>query len=141
MSNGQADLQPVVQEIEQGVAVNIGADNEHEPTLAEDLGLLVEQAKVYAQAEFAFQKSRAAYAAAETRNIALLCIGAAVLAFFAVMALVVGSLIALAPLLGGWGATAVVTLTLLLAVFLCALGARSRTRRLLDVVSDSGEDA
>ena len=106
------------------------------PTLAEDLRQLAAEARALAQAELAFQKTRAAYAGAEAKGIALLGIIAAVLAFFAVMALVVGTVIALGPVLTAWGAMAAVTLALLTIASLCALGAKAKLARMLKVVSD-----
>lgn len=106
------------------------------PSLAEDLRLLAEEAKALAQAEFAFQKSRAAYAGTETRTISLLLVGAAVLIFFALMALVTGTVIALGPALGPWGAMAAVTLALVIVAGLCALSARARFKRMMAIVSD-----
>jgi hypothetical protein len=105
-------------------------------SFAEDLRQLAEEAKALAQAEFAFQKSRAAYAGSETKGIAGLLVVAAVLVFFAVMALVTGTVIALGPILGLWGAMAAVTLGLLLLAGLCALGARSKLKRMMAVISD-----
>ncbi|EIZ80141.1 hypothetical protein WSK_1174 [Novosphingobium sp. Rr 2-17] len=110
-----------------------------DPTLTEDLRLLVSQAKAFAQAEIAFQKSRAAYAAAESRTILVLFIAAAVLVFFAVMALVVGSVIALGPLLGPWGAMGAVTALLLVIAVLCVLRARTGIQRLMAAVSGREE--
>jgi ABC-type multidrug transport system fused ATPase/permease subunit len=88
-------------------------------SLNDDLKELTREARAYAEAELAFQKSRVAYAASASRSIAVYAMVALVLVFFAVMALIVGLLIALAPILTPWGSTAVVTLALLaLAVFL-----------------------
>lgn len=106
------------------------------PTLAEDVRLLAEQGRILAQAEFAFQKSRAAYAGAETRTISALLVGAAVLVFFALMAVVTGTVIALGPLLGLWGAMATVTLALLAFAGLSALSAKARFKRMMAIISD-----
>ncbi|MGF7152807.1 putative membrane protein YqjE [Novosphingobium gossypii] len=102
-----------------------------------DLRLLADEAKTLAQAELAFQRSRAAYVGAETRTIALLAIIAVVLVFFAFMAFVVGTVIALGPLLGLWGAMATVTVVLLAAAVLGALNARSRLRRMLSIAGSA----
>lgn len=106
------------------------------PTLPEDLRDLVGKGHKYALAELAFQKSRVAYAGSQARTVALLAVSAAVLVFFAVMALVVGAVIALAPVIGGWPATAVVTLTLLVVAFLFLLTAKSRWKRTMTLVAD-----
>ena len=105
-------------------------------SFAEDLRQLADEAKALAQAELAFQKSRAAYAGAESKGIALLLALAAVLVFFAVMALVTGTIIALGPVLGLWSAMAAVTLGLLLAAGLCGWSARSKAKRMMTVISD-----
>lgn len=112
--------------------------DEAEPvTLSEDLRQLAQDARVLAEAEFAFQKTRAAYASAEAKGIALLGVVALVLLFFAVMALVVGAVIALGPVLGPWGAMLAVTGTLVLVSALCALSARTRLRNMLTAISDN----
>jgi hypothetical protein len=105
-----------------------------ERSLNEDLHQLAQDARSYAEAELQFQKTRAAYAASATKSIAIYAVVALVLVFFAAMALVVGLVIALAPLLTPWGSMAVVTLALLgLAVFLL-LRAKKRAAVLMSVI-------
>ncbi|WP_260923504.1 phage holin family protein [Novosphingobium sp. 9] len=111
-----------------------------EVTLVEDLRGLIDETFDLAQAEIAFQKSRAAYAGAETRNVVAMLIMAAIFGFFAFMALVVGLVIALGPLLTPWGAMATVTLGLLVLAALCALSARSRVKRLISALRGKGGD-
>ena len=106
------------------------------PTLAAELRHLAVEARALAEAELAFQKTRAAYAGAEAKGIALLGLVAVVLAFFALMALVVGAVIALGPLLTPWGATAAVSLALVLLACLCAIVAKTRLARMLNAISD-----
>jgi uncharacterized membrane protein YdjX (TVP38/TMEM64 family) len=112
------------------------ADEAEGLTLAEDLRLLADEAKELAQAELAFQKSRAAYAGAQAKAIAGLLVVAAVVVFFAVMALVTGTVIALGPVLGLWGAMAAVTLGLLLFAGICALAAHAKFKRMMTIISD-----
>lgn len=111
-------------------------DEGEDPSLAEDLRQLADEAKTLAQAELAFQKSRAAYAGSQTKAIAALLVVAAVVVFFAVMALVTGTVIALGPVLGLWGAMAAVTLGLLLIAAICALAARSKLKQMMAIISD-----
>lgn len=106
-------------------------------TLTEDLRQLAQDARMLAEAEFAFQKTRAAYASSEAKGIALLGLIALVLLFFAVMALVVGAVIALGPVLGPWGAMVAVTGALVLISAICALSAKARLRNMLTAISDS----
>ena len=90
-----------------------------ERSLNEDLHQLAQDARAYAEAELKFQKTRVAYAASASKSVVVYAVAALVLIFFAVMALVVGLVMALAPLITAWGSTAVVTLGLLgLAIFL-----------------------
>lgn len=105
-------------------------------TLSEDLRLLADEAKELAQAEFAFQKARAAYAGAQSKAIGGLVIVALVVVFFAVMALVVGTVIALGPILGPWGAMAAVTLGLLAIAMICVGNAVLRLKRMKAVIAD-----
>jgi len=120
----------------QDTAPNLAPDVEETDTLslAQDLRQLADEAKTFAQAEFAFQKSRAAYVGAETRSIVLLLVVAVVLVFFAVMAFVVGTVIALGPLLGPWGAMAAVTLALVLIAGFSAWSARARLKRMMAII-------
>lgn len=106
------------------------------PTLAEDLRDLAEEAKALALAELAYQKSRATYAASEAKGIAILAVVALVFVFFAVMAFVVGLVIALGPLLTAWGAMVVVTLGLLAITAACGLSIRARMLRIGHVLGD-----
>lgn len=110
-----------------------------QPNLAEDLRLLADEAKAFAQAELAFQKARAAYAGRQMRTVAILLALALVLAFFAVLALVVGLVIALGPVLTPWGAVAFVTLLLLALAGTCAIIARSTLGAMQKVIADRPE--
>ena len=88
--------------------------------------------------ELAFQKARAALAGKLAGRIAGLGALALALLFFVLMALVVGVLIALVPVLGAWGAMGVVVAVLLLASFVCLLGMRAAVRALGRVLKDGG---
>ena len=108
-------------------------------SLTQDLRLLADEAKTLAQAEFAFQKSRAAFVGGETKTIALLLVVAVVVVFFAVMALVIGTVIALGPLLGPWGAMAAVTLALVAIAAFCALSAKARIKGMMVIAGNGNE--
>jgi len=115
------DIQPAVQ-----AAITPSLSEARERSLNEDLHQLAQDARAYAEAEFKFQKTRAAYAASASKSVLVYALAALVLVFFAVMALVVGSVIALAPLITPWGSTAVVTLALLGLAVLLLLRAKKR---------------
>jgi hypothetical protein len=105
-------------------------------SLEEDLRRLAEDARVLAIAEVAYQKSRAAYAGQQAKSITLLGLLAGVLVFFALMALTVGLVIALTPLITAWGATAVVFGGLLIAAGICAMMALGTWKRMMTALSD-----
>lgn len=82
-------------------------------SLVDDVRQLAEDGKTLLEAELAYQKSRAALAGQGVKGAAAWGVLALMLLFFTLMAVVMGSLLALAPLLGGWLAMAVVVLVLL----------------------------
>jgi len=104
---------------EAGPFVSKGSD----PTLIEMVRLLVGNARLLAEAEVELRKAQAAFVARHAKRIALLVVLALFFLFFLLMALVVGLLLALTPLIGGWGAMGVVLLALGIATGLCVRGA------------------
>lgn len=106
------------------------AESEHvQPSLSDDLRQLVADGRTLLEAELAYQKSRAVVAGQGAKGVAGWGLLALALVFFTLMALVMGLLLALEPLLGGWGAMALVVLALLAATGLSAwLAARSWQR-------------
>lgn len=113
------------------------ASDAAERSLVDDVRQLIEDGRTLAEAEFAYQKSRAAVAGEGVKGAAMF--GGLALAFglFALLALTVGLLIALTPLLTAWGATAAVTGGLLLAGALAGLTARRRWRAMTGAISET----
>lgn len=109
-------------------------------SLREDLRQLAADARTLAEAELAYQKSRAAYAGNEAKILAILGALASALAFFSLMALVLGSVIALSPTLGPWGATAAVAGGLVFVALVCLATIRFRIARMKAVLSDEKPD-
>ncbi|KQM17503.1 hypothetical protein ASE49_10710 [Novosphingobium sp. Leaf2] len=122
MHSTEPEIAPVVRDVD-------------DMSLMQDLRQLADEAKSLAQAEIAYQKSRASFVGSEARTIVVLMVLAAVMVFFAGIALVVGSVIALVPLLGPWAATACVTLVLLLLAVLGGLSVRARIRRIMTIMT------
>lgn len=87
-------------------------------SIFDDVAALIDDGRTMVEAELAFQKTRVAYAGVRGKNAALFGIAALALAILAVFALVFGTLLALTPVLGAWGATAVVVAILLVAAAL-----------------------
>ncbi len=111
--------------------------SESERSLAEDLRDLIDHGRVAVEAEVAFQKSRATYAAASIGKIAALGAVAAAIAFVSVIALSVGLIFSLAPLLTPLGATAAVVGAMLLVAGILALLAVARWKRMIATISDN----
>lgn len=92
-------------------------------TLRDDIAALVEDARTYAEAEIAFQKTRAGIAGRRGARALVLLVLALVLLHIALIALAVGAVIALAPLVTIWGAIAIVVGVLLAGVATLVIGA------------------
>ncbi|WP_295529755.1 phage holin family protein [Novosphingobium sp. Chol11] len=90
-----------------------------EEPLASQVRGLIADGQALVEAELEFQKSRIAYALGQAKSIAVLLLLALALGFFALMALIVGLLLALAPMLGAWGALGAVVLGICAVAGLC----------------------
>ena len=87
-------------------------------SLFDDFEALIDDARIYAEAEWSYQKTRAGFV---TNRVKTAVVFGAVAAFFGILAaigLTVGLIIALTPLITAWGATAFVVLAWLLAAWL-----------------------
>lgn len=93
-------------------------------SLREDVAILIEDARTYAEAEVRFQKTRAALAGKASARAIVLLVLALVLLHIALIALAVGAVIALAPLVTVWGAIAIVVGVMLAGVAALVLAAR-----------------
>lgn len=90
-----------------------------ERSLVDDVRELVTDGRTLLEAELAYQKSRAALAGRTAKSMAGWIALALSLVFFALMALVMGLLLILAPLIGGIAATLAVVAALLASAGLC----------------------
>lgn len=98
-------------------------------SLIDDVRQLVDDSRTLVEAELAYQKSRAVVAAQAARSVAGWGLLALALVFFAVMALVLGLVLALVPALGAVGATLAVMAGLLAMGALSGWVAVRRWRR------------
>ena len=105
-------------------------------SLVDDVRDLIDDGRTLMEAELAFQKARAAFAGTGIKSIAMLGGLAAVLAIFALFALVFGAILALSPLVTSWGATAIVVGILGASA---ALAARMAARRWALLAGSLGE--
>lgn len=100
------------------------------PPLADEIAGLIADGKTYAEAELAYQKSRLAFTADRGKSAALLGIFALGFVHLALIALVVGAVIALAPYVTALGATLLVAGLLLIVAFVLVLKLQRTAREI-----------
>lgn len=106
------------------------------PSLLEDLDALIDDGKTYVEAEIAYQKSRAGFTANRLKWALIYGAAAFGLIHLALIALAVGAVIALTPLVGPWIATALVVVVLLLAAMVFIARLRSKLGEVRSVFDD-----
>ena len=115
------------------------SDAPEAPGLVDDLRQLAVDGRTLLEAELAYQKSRAAVAGKAASSVAGWGALTLALVFFALMALVIGAILALTPLLGPWGAMAAAVGGLLSAAALSAWIAAQRWKRAAAQLSEHGD--
>ncbi|WP_120078511.1 hypothetical protein [Aurantiacibacter odishensis] len=110
-------------------------------SLADDLEALVEDARIYLDAELSYQKTRAGFVADRLKKTIAFGAVAAFLAVLALIGLTVGLIIALTPLITAWGATAVVVLGILLIAYLLVRKAGQAWNSMMGAMKDKEEQA
>lgn len=100
----------------------------------DDFEALIDDVLTYADAEMAFQKTRASFLANAIKRIIGFVAVALFLAFLAVIGLTVGLIFALTPLVTAWGATAIVVGGLLLGAALLARAAAKTWGRTMNAI-------
>ena len=99
-------------------------------SIASDVAALVEDGKTLFEAEIGFQKTRLAFAANRSKSALLSGLFALAFIHLALIALVVGMVIALTPYVTAFGAIAMVVGLLLLGAMLLLLRLRNSTREI-----------
>ena len=105
---------------------------------------LYEDGRELVDAEIGFQKARIAAAGRQVRTMALLAVVGLILISCALIALVIGTMIALIPVLGAWGAMGATVAGALLLAGLCfwlAAGRISKLSALFASEPDAPEEA
>lgn len=110
-------------------------DGEREPrSLRDDVEALIEDGKTYLETELVYQKTRAAFVADRAKGAVIFGAVAILLGFLALIGLTVGLIIALAPLLTAWGASALVVGMLIAAALIAARTAAARWNKLMQAI-------
>ena len=138
------DVAPDMTEIDTGEAgTDVNDDTpspQIDPSLMEEASALIDNARTYAEAELGFQKTRAAFAGRLVGVALGLGIVAIILLHIAFLALAVGLVLAFEPVVGIWGAIAIVFGGLLLVVALLGWGAFGRVQKLAGLFGSSDEE-
>ncbi len=108
-------------------------------SLSDDIIALIDDGKTYVDAEIAFQKSRLVFAADRGKSGAFYGICAFAVLHLALVALVIGAILALSPILTPWGATAVVVGLLMLAGIFFGMKAKARFERMAEAYAETRE--
>lgn len=112
-----------------------------EPSLEEDFHGLFTSTRAAFESEIEYQKARAGMALRLVLRIAGLTALALALVFFLLMALIMGSLLGLATLVGAWGAMGIVVALLVLITFWSVVKVKRAVGRLTALFSPSEPDA
>lgn len=107
-----------------------------EPSLMADIDALVADGKTYLEAELTYQKSRAGFAANRLKWTAVYGAAAFGMLHLALIALTVGVVISLVPLVGPWLATGIVVALLLLGALVFVLRLRGKLADMRAVFGD-----
>ncbi|MGB3711204.1 MAG: phage holin family protein [Erythrobacter sp.] len=124
---------------EPAVKDELSPEPQFEEGLIDDVSHLIDDGISYAQAEIAFQKTRASLAAKSAGFAAGYLVVSLFLLHIALLALAVGLIMALAPLVTIWGAIAIVVGLLLLVTAWLALKAKGRAQRASALFSNDAE--
>jgi len=110
-------------------------------SLADDLEALIEDARIYIDAELSYQKTRAGFVADRLKKTVAFGAVAAFLAVLALIGLTVGLIIALTPLITAWGATAVVVLAILLVAYILVRKAAAAWKSMMGAMKENEDTA
>jgi hypothetical protein len=109
------------------------------PSLADEVFDLVDDGKTYVEAELRYQKTRLAFAVDRSKSGIVFILGALAFIHLALIALVVGLVIALEPLVTIWGALAIVVGLLLAGAIVLALSAKGKFGKVVAAFRESSE--
>lgn len=109
-------------------------------SLTEELAALIDDGRTYAQAELAFQKTRAKLAGKSIGLAVAFVVVAIITLHIAVLALAVGLVIALQPLVTIWGAIAIVVGMLVLITGMLGWAAKGQAGRLSMIFGSEDEN-
>ena len=108
-------------------------------SLRDDVEALIEDGKTYLESELVYQRTRAAFVADRAKGAVIFGALAAAFGILALIGLTVGLIIALAPLLTAWGASALVVSLLAIAALLAMRAASRRWGRLMRAIESDPE--
>ncbi len=126
-------------ELRDGLAEESEGDEPSPASLTDDLTALIDDGKTYAEAELAFQKTRLSYSANQGGKAAIFGLLALGFVHLALIALVVGMVIALSPMITPIGATLLVTAILLVSALVFVRLAKRRISALIAAFDEASQ--
>jgi hypothetical protein len=123
-----------VPDIEDEMPPAAGGAEQDLRSLRDDVEALIDDGKTYLETELVFQKTRAAFVADRAKGAVIFGAIAILLAFLALIGLTVGLILALAPLLTAWGASALVVGLLIIGALAAGRTAARRWSRLMQAI-------
>lgn len=124
-----------------GARVAATGEGPSQRSLLDDIEALIDDARTYLDAELSYQKTRASFVSDRLKKTVVFGAGAALIVFLALIGLTVGLIIALTPLLTGWGATAVVVGLMLLVAYILVRKAGRNWSSMMGVIQSDDPDA
>lgn len=120
----------------------VAQEDAHEKqfSLTDNLFALIDDGKTYAEAELRFQKSRAGFIGNRIKYAIAFGLGAFGVLHLALIAATVGLVLALNPVIGPWGATAVVTISLVVIGVLMLRALQAKLNDIRGAFEESGDD-
>ncbi len=109
-------------------------------SLSAELRGLIDDLQTTVESELEFHRTRISYTISQSKHISVLMVGVGVFGSVAVMALVLGLLLALIPLVGNWAAIGIVTMACLFLAGGCFVFAAWKTRRLQNLYRGEKKD-
>ncbi|MXO90180.1 phage holin family protein [Pontixanthobacter aquaemixtae] len=136
-SSRDTELESFDDEIEQ---IDLAAEGSGpERSLSEDIDALIDDGKTYVEAELAYQKTRLSYVAGNGKSGIGFALAALAFLHLALIGLVVGVVLTLAPHIGPLWATLAVVAVLLLGVVIFGFAAKKRFSKAAGVFQDDGK--
>ncbi|WP_279351190.1 phage holin family protein [Erythrobacter litoralis] len=115
------------------------ANDQATSSLTDDVASLYSDGKTYAQAELAYQKTRARFVSDRVKGAAVFAVGALGAIHLALIAFTVGLVLALATLVGFWIATLLVVLLYVVGAIVLVLKLKAKVEDIREAMAEKSD--